>query len=137
MFRILSRQAVKAVPRPFRPSTGTSRRTHSAQLPYTGPPSYETITRRFSPSQVDPQGFFTGKHNEEARDRGEYIEIHDVSGIGPTDYDVLISDIKHETLNTRITGGVGLPYLSKATEADAKRWFARVKLISAVLDIGR
>jgi len=111
MFKFLSKQAVKATLRPFRLSTGTARRIHSTRLPYTSPPSCETVDRRFPSSQVDPQCFFTRKYTEETRDRGEYVGTHDVSSIGPSDYDVFISDIKHETLNTRIAEEVGIPSL--------------------------
>ena len=58
--------------------------------------------------------------NNEAKARGELVYIHDVIGPSRADYDVLISDIKHETLNTRISEEIGLAYLSEATEADAK-----------------
>ncbi|KAH0609470.1 uncharacterized protein H6S33_012956 [Morchella sextelata] len=125
MFRLLSRQAFKAVPRP-RPRPGlclsngtTSRYVHSMQAPYDGLPSYDTIARRFSSSQVDPQVFFTRKRQQEAQERGEFIDIHDI-GIDPNDYDVLITDVKHETLETTVAEELGIPYLSKATEADAK-----------------
>jgi len=121
MFRLLSRQAVKALPRPgLRLSTDTSRQIHSEQLPYTGPPSYETIARRFSSSQVDPQAYFTRKRQEEAKQRGEFIDIHDI-GRDPNDYDVLITDVKHETLETTIAEELGIPYLSRATESQAKK----------------
>jgi hypothetical protein len=89
------------------------------QAPYDGLPSYDTIARRFSSSQVDPQVFFTRKRQQEAQERGEFIDIHDI-GIDPNDYDVLITDVKHETLETTVAEELGIPYLSKATEADAK-----------------
>ncbi|RPB15818.1 hypothetical protein P167DRAFT_602907 [Morchella conica CCBAS932] len=120
MFKLLSRQAFKAVPRPgLRLPTSTSRQIHSMQLPYSGPPNYDTIARRFS-SNVDPQAYFTRKRQQEAKDRGEFVDIHDI-GRDPSDYDVLITDVKHETLETTIAEELGIPYLSKATDADAKK----------------
>jgi hypothetical protein len=121
MFRLLRRQAVKAVRRPgllFSSGT-TARHVHSMQAPYSGPPSDDTISRRFSSSEVDPQAYFTRKLQEEAKQRGEYIDIHDVGGVDPKDYDVLITDVNDETLRTEVSQVVGIPYLAKATEADA------------------
>lgn len=77
------------------------------------------IARRLSSSQVDPQAFFISKREQEAKDRGEFVDIHE-GGIGPADYDVLITDISHQTLETTIAEELGIPYLSKATESDAK-----------------
>ena len=39
--------------------------------------------------------------------RGAFVDIHDV-GIDPKDYDVLISDVKHETLETRVAKELGI-----------------------------
>ena len=119
MFRPLSQQAFRTVRRPFRLYKGpTSRWVHNLRLPYSGPPSYDTIIRRFS-SDVDPQLYFNRKHEQEAKERGEFIDVHDI-GTDPDDFDVLISDVKHKTLATSIAEQVGVPYLSKPTEADAK-----------------
>ncbi|KAF8455263.1 hypothetical protein BDZ91DRAFT_746834 [Kalaharituber pfeilii] len=117
MFKLFSQRAVKAVPRHFRPSA--SRRIHSMQLPYIGPPTYETIARRFSSSEVDPRAYFARKLQEEAKQRGKYIDIHDVGGVDPKDFDVLITDVNDESLRNEISQVVGIPYLAKATEADA------------------
>jgi len=121
MFRLLSRQAVKAVPRPGpRLSAGTSRRIHSVQLPYTGSPSYETIARRFSSPQVDPQAYFTLKQQQKGKDRGEFVDIHDVDpeySPGPNEYDVLFSDVTHAKLQSTIAEQLGIPYLSEAADA--------------------
>ena len=76
------------------------------------------ITRRFS-SDDGPQLYFNRKHQQEAKDRGDYIDIHDISR-NSADYDVLITDITHETLDTTIANEIGVTYLSKAEEADAK-----------------
>jgi len=57
---------------------------------------------------------------QEAKERGEFVDILE-GGIDPADYDVLITDISHKTLETRIAEELGIPYLSKATEFDAKK----------------
>lgn len=121
MLRFLSKQAVKAVPRPFRLSTGTSRRIHNLQLPYSGPPSYETISRRFSSSNVDPQAYFINKRQQAAKERGEYTDIHDIGGVDPRDYDVLISDVDKEKLRGEIAEIVGIKYLAEATVEEANK----------------
>jgi len=77
------------------------------------PPSYETIARRF-PSDVDPQAYFIRKHQHEAKDHGQSIDIHDISETDPKDYDVLITDIQRETSEGKIAEELGIPYLSKA-----------------------
>lgn len=113
MFRLFSRRAVEAVSRRFRPSA--SRRIHSIQPPYTGPPSYDTIARRLALSQVDPQAYFTRKRQQEAKDRGEFVDIHDIGGI---DYDILITDVNDEKLRGEIAETVGIPYHAEATKED-------------------
>jgi len=86
--------------------------------PYIGPPTYETIARRFS-SQSDQQIYFTRKRQEEAKERGEFVDIHDIAR-NPNDYDVLITDINYNILKTTIAEELGIPYLSVATECQAK-----------------
>lgn len=123
MFRSASRQIVKALPRS---RILTSRPVHTtpvprppSPVPRPGPPGYDTVHQRLS-SLPDPRAFFIGQRNEEAQSRGEYIDIHDISK-NPKDYDVLISDIDHKVLGTTISKDLGIPYLSKATEADAQQ----------------
>lgn len=43
--------------------------------------------------QIDPQPFFTRKREQQAQDRGDFIDIHDFGGMDPIDYDVLITDV--------------------------------------------
>ena len=45
------------------------------QAPYTGPPSYQTIARRLSSSEIDLQSYFIRKHQKNAKDRGEFVDI--------------------------------------------------------------
>ena len=119
MLRALSQQVAKAVPRL---STSTLRQMHSVQLPYSGPPSYEMVSRRFA-SQVDPQGYFARKREQETLQRGKFTDIHDITpeeGIYPDEYDVLLTDITHETLMKAISDEIGIVYLSEAT-GDTKK----------------
>jgi hypothetical protein len=121
MFRLLGQRAfIKAVPRPVSRLSNSigSRWIHNVRLPYTGPPSYDTIERRFSSDNVDPHAYFTAKREQEAIDRGQWVDLHDI-GYEPEDYDVLFTDINHETLEKMIAEEVGIPYLSKPTVAEA------------------
>ena len=116
MLRSLSQRALKAAPR-----TGlrlsTSRLVHSMMVPFTGPPSYDTVAQRFSLSQPDPQAYFNRKRAQEAT---PYSLSYDRQGNPkyPKDKNLSIGDIEHGTLETTIAEEIGIPYLSKATEAD-------------------
>jgi hypothetical protein len=77
------------------------------------------VTIRFSPSQVDPLAYFTRKRQQEAKERGEFIDIHDIGGTDPGDFDVLISDVDDEKLRGEVTEIVGIPYHAEATKEDA------------------
>jgi hypothetical protein len=90
------------------------------QVPFSGPPTYDTVARRFS-SYPNPLAFFVHKRQQEARDRGEFIDIHDVGGMNSNDYDVLITDIDNKKMRSEISEAVGIQYLVKATEADANK----------------
>jgi len=122
MLRVLSRQAVKAVPRPrlgHRARNGTPHRMHSLHPPYSGPPSYDTIARRLS-SDIIPGVYFNCKRRQEANARGEYLDIHDIGGPDPKDYDLLLSDVGEE-LPHEIAKVVGIPYHAEATKEDAEK----------------
>ncbi|KAI5795270.1 hypothetical protein EDC01DRAFT_630006 [Geopyxis carbonaria] len=122
MFRLVSRQGlVRVVPRPFfRLSNGiASRQIHSVPLPYSGPPSYDTIARRLS-SDPGSHLYFTRKRQQEAKERGEYVDIHDIGGIDPEEYDVLITDVNQEIMQGEIAEVVGIPYHAEATKEAAK-----------------
>jgi hypothetical protein len=86
--------------RPLRRPTG------SVQAPFSG---YDTLTQHFSPKATDSNG---------------YVDIHDLDNAGDLElnnYDVRITDINERTLRTEISKALGIDYLAKATEADAKR----------------
>lgn len=129
MFRLPNRQTFKALHSPLRSPLRSPPRSplryplrlsssRVIQVPFSGPPTYDTIARRFS-SYPNLPAFFARKHQEEARDRGEFVDIHDIGGIDPKDFDVLITDINDEKLRSEIAEVVGIQYLAKATEADA------------------
>ena len=76
-----------------------------------------TVAQQFS-SEVDPQNnwYFTWKRRQAAKNRGEFISIRELSR-DPNGYDVLITNLKHETLEATIAGELGILYLSIATNA--------------------
>jgi hypothetical protein len=128
MLKLLSRQAPKALRNPFRtplpnPLRGPqTRHLHDASTPpFSGPPSYATITRRFSASSPNPISFFRQKAAEEAIKRGQFVDIHDIGGVDPKDYDVLLSDMDNNTLHSEISELVGVPYLEEATKDEADK----------------
>ncbi|KAI9771650.1 MAG: hypothetical protein M1840_001865 [Geoglossum simile] len=82
------------------------RNFYDMAMPYSGPPSYTTLARRFS-SEPNPQRFFAQKKAEEAIRRGEFIDIHDI-------------DVNHGILESEISEIVGIPYLKEGTKADTE-----------------
>ena len=86
--------------------------------PYSGLPTYETLRKRFMASARDPESFYSRQRQEEARDKGQFVDVHDITEIQPSEFDVLISDITHETLESTISQDMGINYLAKA-EPDA------------------
>jgi hypothetical protein len=83
-------------------------------------PTYDTIRRRFS-SQPNLVEFYAAKSSQEARERGDFVDIHDAAGVGPEGHDVLITDVTDEKLRTELSAIMGIEYLAKATEAEANR----------------
>ncbi|RPB15021.1 hypothetical protein P167DRAFT_571886 [Morchella conica CCBAS932] len=73
------------------------------------------------PGNVDPQAYFTRKRRQEAKDRGEYVDIHDIDGVDPKDFDVLIPDIEHGKLQHEIAEIVGIAYHLEASKEDANK----------------
>ena len=76
------------------------------------------IARRLSSSEIDPHSYFIRKHQQDAKGRREFFDIHE-GGMDPASYDVLIPDISHETLRTTNAEELGVSYLSKAADSDA------------------
>ena len=117
--RGLFRNPLRNFPRalPSNPPYGSLQVRHSHDVPFSGPPSYATLARRFS-SSPSPISFFATKDANEAIERGEFVDIHDIGGIDPKDYDVLLTDIDHNTLDTEISRLAGIKYLTEATKED-------------------
>jgi hypothetical protein len=128
MLKLLSRQALKTLRNPFRspflnPLRGPlqTRYLHDEPAPFSGPPSYATLAQRFSASNPCPIGFFRLKAAKEALERGQFVDIHDIGGVDPKDYDVLITDIDNNTLQSEISKLVDIPYLKEATKDEANK----------------
>ena len=85
------------------------RHAHTKPVPLSGPPSYATINRRFS-SEPNPIDFFAENKAKEAIERGEFVDIHNIGGVGPKDYDVLNYDVLTTDMN-----------LQKATKDEANK----------------
>ena len=100
------------------------RHSHTKPAPFSGPTSYETISRRFS-SEPNPISFFADKKAKEAIERGEFIDIHDIGGVDPEDHGVINTDMSDYTtdymLQTEIAELLGVPYLQKATKDEANK----------------
>jgi hypothetical protein len=128
MLRLPSRQAFKALRNPFRCSLPNPLRVplqthhlHNAPPPFSGPPSYATLAQCFSASNPSPTTFFYQKAAEETIERGEFIDIHDIGGVNPNDYDVLFTDIDNDILHSEISKIVDIPYLREATKDEADK----------------
>ncbi|KIX03015.1 uncharacterized protein Z518_06565 [Rhinocladiella mackenziei CBS 650.93] len=133
MLKLLSRQATKALRNPFRsplpvplysspPPLYGLRQTchlHNEPAPFSGPPSYATLARRFSDSSPSPIWYFTQKKAREAIDRGEFVDIHDIGGVNPKDCHVSFTDMDNDTLQSEISKLVDIPYLQEATTDEA------------------
>src|SRR5262249_55940838 len=98
-----------------------ARRIHRLQVPFSGPPSYVTLFERFSSSNPSPMEYFSRMKAEENIARGRFVDIHDIGGLDPKSYDVLIPDIDDHTLHNEISDLVGIPYLKEATKEDADK----------------
>jgi hypothetical protein len=128
MLRLPSRQALKSLRNPFRSTLPNPLRVplqtchlHNSPAPFVGPPSYVTLARRLSASSPNPVSYFAEKAAKEAIERGQFVDIHDVVGVQPKDYDVLLSDVDKDTLHTDISKVVGIPYLKEATKDEADK----------------
>jgi hypothetical protein len=49
----------------------------------------------------NPISFFRQKAAKEAIERGQFVDIHDIGGVDPKDYDVLLSDMNNNTPTIR------------------------------------
>ena len=82
------------------------RHVHAGPAPFSGPPSYANIAKRFS---SNPSAFiyFSEKKAKEAKERGESINVHDVGGVNPEDYDVLVTDMNERKLRSEVCRAPG------------------------------
>ena len=111
---------VRLFSQPVLPKTTTVQRRILMQpvFPHSGPQSHETLRKRFMASARDPKSLYSYQRQEEARDKGQFVYVHDITDIQPSEFD-LISNITHETPESTISQDMGINYLSKAEEPDA------------------
>jgi hypothetical protein len=128
MLKLLSRQAVKTLRDPLRRllpnppySLLQTRHLYTERVPFS------TLARRFSASSPSPICFFREKAEEEAIQRGQFVDIHDISGVNPDDYDALITDIDNETLQSEISEVIGIPYLQEAMKDEAEKVAGQIR----------
>jgi len=69
---------------------------------------------------------------EENVARGTFVDIHDIGGVDPNDYDVLITDVNDHTLHNEISDLVGIPYLKEATKEEADKKADSLVLSTAI-----
>jgi len=124
MLRLPGRQALRAFCKPFPSPLRCSlqaRRFYSLEAPFSGPPSYATLFERFSSSNPSPIAYFSQMKAEEDIARGTFVDVHDIGGVDPNDFDVLITDVDDNTLHNEISDLVGVPYLKEATKEEADK----------------
>jgi hypothetical protein len=69
----------------------------------------------------NPISLFAQKEATEATERGEFVDIHDIGGVNPKDYDVLITDVDNNMLHSDISKKAGIAYLMEATKEEADK----------------
>lgn len=75
------------------------------------------------PLNPTPVLYYQAIKDGEAIKRKEYVDIHDVGGLNPQDYDSLITDVDYSVLHEEISTLGGIPYLQEATKFDAVKKF--------------
>lgn len=58
---------------------------------------------------------------KEAREKGEWIDIHDYVPCAPGKYDTVVSNVNDGMLRTEVSEILGISYLGQAAEDDAKK----------------
>jgi hypothetical protein len=126
MLRLPSRQVLKALRNPFRSPLHNplydplqTRHLHNIPTPFSGSPSHATLAQRFSASNPNPIRFFAQKAAKGAIKHGEFVNIHDVGGVDPNNYDVLFTETDSDTRHSEISKLVGIPHLKEATKDEA------------------
>lgn len=81
---------------------------------------YDVIARTLAdyPSNIN---HINEKKWQEARDRGEWIDIHDYDPAAQNEYDITIRDVDGGKLQTELSEALSIPYLSNATKGDASK----------------
>ncbi|CUS14156.1 unnamed protein product [Tuber aestivum] len=98
---------------------GTTYQLQKPWLQHPGPCTSGNITRFFSASQVDVPATCTHNPASEAKRVEEFVDIHDIGGFNPKDFDVLISDIGVNQLKHKIADIAGISYHQPASEQEA------------------
>jgi hypothetical protein len=94
------------------------RHLHDNSVPYSGPPSYTTLARRFS-SEPNPVSFLAREKVKKNIENGSFVDIHDIGGVDPKDYDNLITDVDNDILQSEIAELAGMSYLEEAKKDEA------------------
>ncbi|KAG0640739.1 hypothetical protein HOY80DRAFT_1116354 [Tuber brumale] len=98
---------------------GSSYRLQKPQLQNPGPRTNNNIARFLSASQVDEPVTCTPNPASEAHGVQQFVDIHDIGGFNPKDYDVIISDVGVSQLKHEIADVAGIPYHLPASEQEA------------------
>jgi hypothetical protein len=82
-------------------------------------PSYITLAQYFS-LEPNPVIFFAQKQEKKDIKNGNFVDIYDIGGVSPKDYNILITDINNDILDSKISKFIGILYLKevKGNEAD-------------------
>jgi hypothetical protein len=126
MLRLSGRQVSKALCSPshslLHDSTFTflhyprqMRRLHDSSVLYSGPPSYLTLTRRFS-SEPNPISFFVEERTDVDRGNYNFVDIHDPGSADMKGTNTLIMDVDNDILHPKISKLVSIPHLKNETD---------------------
>lgn len=67
------------------------------QIPYARLPTYATLAKQFL-SYPNPVHYYEAKKVDNTIERGQYVDIHDLGGLNPKDYNVLLTDMNYDIL---------------------------------------
>jgi hypothetical protein len=126
MPRLLGRQASRALyslshnlPRGFTFNplcySQQARHIYDMPVPYSGPPSYTTLARRFS-SKPNPTSFFVRERADVARENRNFDSIHDAGSADTKGISTLITDADNGILQPKISKLVSILHLKNGTD---------------------
>jgi len=99
---------------------GTSSWLHNSQLQHLGRCTNTNIAQTSSASEVvHLPAIDTHKPTFQGEGSTEFIDIHDIGGFDPKEFDILISDVGVSQLKHGIADAAGIPYHSPATKEEA------------------